>query len=241
MFSIHNFKPAEKFLIFFTLSSSVFALGAFTFNAAINPYPYGPTQLGIESVKTPVMPPDRFLGCDPQPPCAKGIVQADGSKIYCLPGNKNWCPNPSIYPPKPKITNRQCKPYPKGCIFWQNGKPSLKCRFIRAENWCPPTCRPRPACLDQKPVTCKIMETPDMCPPRNPKLTVYPTKYPASCYYNGNYYQEGQNFKATDGCNICGCLKGKVACTLRECGVKINPTYQVPPPRGNTDPYYPTQ
>lgn len=32
------------------------------------------------------------------------------------------------------------------------------------------TCRPRPACLDAKPVICLIVETDDMCPPAEGKF-----------------------------------------------------------------------
>jgi hypothetical protein len=38
------------------------------------------------------------------------------------------------------------------------------------------------------------------------------------CVYNGKHYKAGDNFKAGDGCNSCGCLaNGKVACTESGC------------------------
>ena len=38
-----------------------------------------------------------------------------------------------------------------------------------------------------------------------------------SCHYNGKNYKSGEGFKATDGCNSCGCEDGKVNCTLMAC------------------------
>lgn len=38
-----------------------------------------------------------------------------------------------------------------------------------------------------------------------------------SCTYNGKAYKDGESFKSKDGCNTCGCSKGKVACTEKAC------------------------
>ena len=44
-----------------------------------------------------------------------------------------------------------------------------------------------------------------------------PTPTSASCDYNGDTYESGKTFTATDGCNKCTCNDGKVACTLMAC------------------------
>jgi len=40
------------------------------------------------------------------------------------------------------------------------------------------------------------------------------------CEYGEKKYKSGESFKATDGCNSCGCNNGEVACTLMACDVK---------------------
>jgi hypothetical protein len=40
---------------------------------------------------------------------------------------------------------------------------------------------------------------------------------PHSCRYNGKTYKSGESFPAKDGCNICTCDDGKIACTLMAC------------------------
>jgi hypothetical protein len=37
------------------------------------------------------------------------------------------------------------------------------------------------------------------------------------CTYEGKIYNEGEGFKASDGCNSCSCTNGRVACTLMAC------------------------
>jgi hypothetical protein len=38
------------------------------------------------------------------------------------------------------------------------------------------------------------------------------------CYYNDQWYQAGDSFPDTDGCNTCACLEGgSIACTERAC------------------------
>jgi hypothetical protein len=38
-----------------------------------------------------------------------------------------------------------------------------------------------------------------------------------SCSYDGNVYQDGESFKASDGCNTCFCEEGEVGCTEMAC------------------------
>ena len=41
------------------------------------------------------------------------------------------------------------------------------------------------------------------------------------CDYDGNTYEIGESFPATDGCNTCSCMEnGNVACTKMAC---VNP------------------
>lgn len=57
------------------------------------------------------------------------------------------------------------------------------------------TCRPRPACLDAKPVICLIVETDDMCPPAEGKFCggianiECPSDY--KCQLDGSYPDAG--------------------------------------------------
>lgn len=107
--------------------------------------------------------------CITPPPCYYGTQNSDGTVAYCLPPYPNaWCPirtTTTPLPTKPYPTaNPSCVPYPDNCITWVNGRATMTCQFLVAQNWCPlPTCTPRPACLDATPA-CLIPETPDMCP-----------------------------------------------------------------------------
>ncbi|MEM1009177.1 MAG: hypothetical protein AAGJ35_09240, partial [Myxococcota bacterium] len=38
-----------------------------------------------------------------------------------------------------------------------------------------------------------------------------------SCTYNEKTYKDGETFKSKDGCNTCGCNKGRVSCTELAC------------------------
>ena len=116
-----------------------------------------PTRYPIPTKYYPPVTPNPT--CTVPPPCYYGITDSSGNTVYCLPKILGeWCP----VKPTPGV----CVPYPPNCITWQNGKAIMTCQFIQAQNWCPlPTCRPRPACLDAKPISCMIAETPDMCPP----------------------------------------------------------------------------
>ena len=41
---------------------------------------------------------------------------------------------------------------------------------------------------------------------------------PTTCSYEGEVYEVGESFPASDGCNTCQCMaNGKVACTLMAC------------------------
>lgn len=42
------------------------------------------------------------------------------------------------------------------------------------------------------------------------------------CEYNGWAYSHGESFESSDGCNICSCNDGAVACTLRACEEQAN-------------------
>ena len=65
---------------------------------------------------------------------------------------------PSLSPTPP------CEVIPLTCLSWNNGVATNTCpsgEMVR----CPlPTCRPRPACMNQEP-PCLLPETADMCPP----------------------------------------------------------------------------
>ncbi len=37
------------------------------------------------------------------------------------------------------------------------------------------------------------------------------------CLYNGRFYDDGEGFPSSDGCNTCSCSGGNVRCTLRAC------------------------
>jgi hypothetical protein len=43
-----------------------------------------------------------------------------------------------------------------------------------------------------------------------------------SCRYNGKDYKNGESFAATDGCNQCSCLEGRVMCSLAVCPLKCS-------------------
>ncbi len=47
---------------------------------------------------------------------------------------------------------------------------------------------------------------------------------PGGCLYNSVQYHVGEQFKSTDGCNVCTCTKGGVACTGRVCPTTRNCT-----------------
>lgn len=56
-----------------------------------------------------------------------------------------------------------------------------------------------------------------------------------SCTYNGATYDDGDSFDSKDGCNICNCENGSVACTERAC---VDTT---PPEVTNTNPSEPSE
>ena len=108
----------------------------------------------------PVSPTPIPATCKLPPACLYGEIKADGTVSYCTPeANTVYCqPTPS----------QGCAPIPASCISWENGTAKLICQsYLQNQSflpWCPmPTCRPRPACLDQDP-RCLLPETPDMCP-----------------------------------------------------------------------------
>ena len=148
-----------------------------------------PTNYRITRTPTPFRPSPTKMVCVTPPPCYYGIKDPAGNTVYCLPAYPDhWCPRPTPtwysrptltpYPTKPwPSVYPTCVPYPDNCITWINGRATMTCQFIRAENWCPlPTCIPRPRCLDTEP-RCLIPETENMCPPA---VTGYPyvSKYP---------------------------------------------------------------
>lgn len=117
----------------------------------------------------PTRNPSPTMSCRPPPPCLYGEIKADGSVVYCTPEvNTVYCqptPNPT------------CAPLPNTCIKWENGVAKLICRSFLTQTgsylpWCPlPTCRPRPACLDDPQHKCLLPETPDMCPATAVRVT----------------------------------------------------------------------
>jgi hypothetical protein len=61
-------------------------------------------------------------------------------------------------------------------------------------------------------------------------VTVSVKSAPATCSYNGQTYQVGDNFPATDTCNTCSCsADGQAACTKKACtcnpATETNRTY----------------
>lgn len=42
-------------------------------------------------------------------------------------------------------------------------------------------------------------------------------KVPLRCPYQGWSYEDGENFEAGDGCNMCICNDGEIACTEMAC------------------------
>lgn len=50
-----------------------------------------------------------------------------------------------------------------------------------------------------------------------PQISPGQTFPPSDCVYNGITYQNGESFRAIDGCNTCGCNNGSISCTLIGC------------------------
>lgn len=56
---------------------------------------------------------------------------------------------------------------------------------------------------------------------------------PKTCKYDGKTYNDGDTFKATDGCNTCTCTKGVVACTKKACAQACGSRGLKPCPTGS--------
>lgn len=55
--------------------------------------------------------------------------------------------------------------------------------------------------------------------------------YAKTCDYNGETYQAGEGFTASDGCNSCSCTEtGQVACTAMACDDENNNDFLIPDP-----------
>jgi hypothetical protein len=59
-----------------------------------------------------------------------------------------------------------------------------------------------------------------------------PASASRSCTYEGKAYDNAESFLASDGCNRCACVDGKIACTLMACGPGVGqpPAESAPTP-----------